>query len=369
MEEKLCAYWLCCFQEIGHRKKQRLMEFFGSASGVFRAFDKRTVNTGNWINRIPGIQEKDITLLTANHDMEFIKRQYELMEKRGISFVYQEEAHWPGRLKHIEDAPVGLFFKGQLPEEKTPAVAVVGARAASREGQAVACKFGRELAERGVQVISGMAKGIDIAAQRGALEAGNTWAVLGNGVDICYPRQNIEEFMRMQQQGGLLSEYPPGAPSIPWHFPMRNRIISGISDGVLVVEARAGSGSLITAQTALEQGREIFVVPGNILDGRYEGGNELLKSGACPVTRVRDILDGLGLFYGEDTDRQEKKNEVMLETMEEMVYASLSFEPIHISVLVEKTSLKLQEVMEILLGLQLKKLVSAVGNSYFVLRP
>ena len=166
----------------------------------------------------------------------------------------------------------------------------------------------------------------------------------------------------------MLSEYPPGTPSLPWHFPMRNRIISGISDGVLVVEARAGSGSLITAETALEQGRDIFVVPGNILDGRYEGGNELLKSGAFPVTKVQDILDGLGLFYEEDVTEQKKKNEVMLETVEKMVYANLSFEPVHISVLVERTSLKLQEVMEILLGLQLKKLVSAVGNSYFVLR-
>lgn len=395
-KETLCAYWLCCFQEIGNKKKRNLINFFGSPLEVFRAFDKKVISpviqndmpardgvqaekSGLFLREgfaeylqkhIPGLQEKDITLLTANHDMEFIRRQYELMENRGISFVYQEEGHWPARLKNIDDAPLGLFFKGRLPEENVPAVAVVGARAASREGQIIARRFGRELAENGIQVISGMAKGVDIAAQRGALEAGcgTTWAVLGNGVDICYPRQNIEEFMLIQQRGGLLSEYPPGVSSLPWHFPMRNRIISGISDGVLVVEARAGSGSLITAETALDQGKEIFVVPGNILDGRYEGGNELLKSGAFPVTKVQDILDGLGLFDRDNMAGQKKKNEVMLETTEKMVYANLSFEPVHISVLVEKTSLKLQEVMEILLGLQLKKLVSAVGNSYFVIK-
>ena len=249
-------------------------------------------------------------------------------------------------------------------------MAVVGAREASYEAKQIADKFGYELAENGIQVISGMARGVDIAAQRGAMKAANgrTYAVLGTGADICYPREHIEPYMMMQENGGVISEFPPGTPALPYNFPMRNRIISALSDGILVLEARKGSGSLITAEAGLEQGKEIFVVPGNILNPLYEGGNELLKNGAAPVTKVRDILDGLGLFFDEDVVERKKKSQVMLETPEKIVYAMLSLEPIHISHIAEKTNLELTSVMEILFSLQMKQLVQTVGNSYYAVK-
>lgn len=136
---------------------------------------------------------------------------------------------------------------------------------------------------------------------------GRTYGVMGTGIDICYPREHIEFYMLMQENGGVISEFPLQTPALPYHFPMRNRIISGLSDGILVIEAGKGSGSLITAEIGLEQGRDIFVVPGNLMNPKYEGGNELLKNGAGLVTKVRDILDGLGLFYDSDVVERKKK--------------------------------------------------------------
>ena len=154
------------------------------------------------------------------------------------------------------------------------------------------------------------ARGIDISAQKGALDipGGKTYGVLGTGVDICYPREHIEQYMLMQRRGAVISEYAPGSRGFRSNFARRNRIISGLSDGVLVIAAREGSGSLITAECALEQGKEVFIVPGNILDPSYAGGNQLLKSGAAVVTDIQDILDGLGAFWDINYSAQKKKS-------------------------------------------------------------
>ncbi len=360
MEEKVFAFWLCSLPGFGWQKIHRLLDYFGSPRDIFYGEEKH-------FRQIERLSDKDRKTLLAGRDSEKVKRCYDDVQRKGIFFVYRGEEEYPEKLKSFEDMPYGIFYRGRLPIKGMPCVAIVGARAASYEAKQVADKFGYGLAENGVQVISGMARGVDIAAQKGALHSANgrTYAVLGTGVDICYPREHIEPYMMIQENGGLISEFPLGTPAFPYNFPLRNRIISALSDGVLVLEARKGSGSLITAETGLEQGREIFVVPGNIFNPLYEGSNELLKNGAIPVTGVRDILDGLGLFFDEDVVERKKKSQVMLETPEKIVYAMLSLEPVHISRIVEKTGLELTSVMEILFSLQMKRLVQTVGNNYY----
>lgn len=363
MEEKIFAFWLCNLPGIGHRKIEYLLAYFGCPREIF--FGKE-----HHFAQIRGLQEKDRKFLSQKRTEDSLKKSYEEVCRRGISFVYREEEDYPEKLRQLSGMPYGLYYRGRLPEQNIPSVAVVGAREASYGGRQIAGKLSFELAENGIQVISGLARGIDIAAHRGALKAarGKTYAVLGTGVDICYPGQHIETYMMMQESGGVLSEFPVQAPALPYHFPMRNRIISGLSDGILVIEAGKKSGSLITAEAGLEQGKEIFVVPGNIADSRYEGGNELLKSGAVLVTGIRDILDGLGLFYDCDVIERKKKVNDMLETTEKMVYAMLSLEPVHISEIIEKTGLTPVSVMEILLSMQMRHLVQTIGNNYFAIR-
>ncbi len=363
MEQKLYDFWLCSRKGIGLRKRERLLRHFGSPEEIFFASEEQ-------YRQVKGINEKDIASLSAGRSKEAVREEYDRLARQGISFVSVRQDGFPEKLKQIADAPYGLYYRGNLPDEKKPCVAVVGARDASFEGMQIARKFGYELAANGIQVISGMARGIDIHAQRGALDyaGGSTYSVLGTGADVCYPRQHIEEYMLMQEHGGVITEFPPASPSLPFQFAMRNRIISGLSDGVLLIEAGEKSGSLITAETGLEQGREIFVVPGGILDSRYKGGNKLLKQGAAPVTCVSDILDGLGIFLDAPAAERMKKSDVMLETTEKIVYASLGLEPVHVSCIAEQTGLPLQNVMEILLALQVRNMVDTVGNNYFVIR-
>ena len=363
MEEKIFAFWLCNLPGIGHRKIEHLLAYFGCPREIFFGSEQHFA-------RIQGLLEKDRELLSKNRTEDSLKKSYEEFCKRGNSFVYREEESYPEKLRQLSDMPYGIYYKGKLPEQNIPSIAVVGAREASYGGRQIADKLSFELAENGIQVISGLARGIDIAAHRGALKSarGKTFAVLGTGVDICYPGQHIETYMIMQENGGVLSEFPMQAPALPYHFPMRNRIISGLSDGILVIEAGKKSGSLITAEAGLEQGKEIFVVPGSIADSRYEGGNELLKSGAVLVTGIKDILDGLGLFYDCDVVERKKKINDMLETTEKMVYAMLSLEPVHISEIIEKTGLSPVSVMEILLSMQIRHLVQAIGNNYFAIK-
>lgn len=360
MEESVYAFWLHTLQGIGSKKQQELLRVYGSLEQIYYGDRRR-------LQEISCLNEADKKRLAHPTEPTVLKSELAALKKRGIRFCYREEKAYPARLRCIADAPLGLFYRGNLPEEDRPAVAVVGGRNASYESRSIAGKLGRQLAENGIAVISGLARGIDISAQRGAMEipSGRTYAVLGTGIDICYPREHIEPYMQMQKKGGVLSEYPVGTAGFAGNFARRNRIISGLSDGVLVVGAREGSGSLITAECALEQGREVFVVPGSITDSGYAGGNELLKSGAALVTDVQDILDALGIFLDENFSSRKKKNEVMLETTEKIVYAILGFDGIHISEIVARTEITVPEVMKALLSLEKKNLIVMLGQHYY----
>jgi DNA processing protein len=202
---------------------------------------------------------------------------------------------FPTPLLAIPDFPPALWFRGALEALRDPAVAIVGSRAASSVALEVASRLGADLADAGVVVVSGLARGVDSAAHRGALDKGRTIAVLGSGVDRIYPPEHAALAADIVARGLVLSEYPPGTPPLAFHFPRRNRLISGLSRAVVVIEASDHSGSLITASCALEQGRDVMVVPGNVLSGRSRGGHALIRDGAKIVETADDILQELGL--------------------------------------------------------------------------
>lgn len=363
MEERHYLYWLASIPGIGAVKAGRLMEYYGNVRDIYMSEESELIF-------IEGISEKDAENIVSSRDEKRIVSSYEKILQSGIRMVFKGEPGYPMKLTNIYNAPYCLYYKGSLPDEDRPVVAVVGARNASYEGMQIAHKIGRELAELGVQIVSGLARGIDISGQRGALSVpeGRTYGIMGCGIDTCYPRQHIEEYMLIQQNGGIISEYAPGIKAYAGNFPMRNRIISGLSDGVLVIEAGEKSGSLITAELGMEQGKDVFVVPGSITNPLYCGSNSLIKQGAAVVTDTMDILDALGIFYDNNMQEKKRKNEVMLETSEKIVYASLSLEPVHISEIIQRTGLNTQKTMDLLISLEMKKLICMVGNNYYALK-
>ncbi len=227
-----------------------------------------------------------------------------------IRRIKKGERDYPKRLLELSGAPKELYVLGKLPTEQLPAVAVIGARDCSEYGKYVAAQLGSFFGRNGVQVISGMARGIDGIAQEAALDAGgSSFAVLGSGVDVCYPVGNKRLYEKLKLTGGVLSEYPVGTPAYSWNFPPRNRIVSGLADVVIVVEARAKSGTLITVDMALEQGREVYVIPGRVTDGLSAGCNRLLKLGAGMLLDPQEFLEELREIHansGHGGEWQEK---------------------------------------------------------------
>lgn len=247
--------------------------------------------------------------------------------KEGVYCYEQCDPRYPRRLAAYGGMPAKIFVKGGLPGEQVPTVAVVGARMCTQYGRRQAFAFSKALAQQGVQIISGMARGIDGCAHAGALAGGGqTFAVLGCGVDICYPRENRKIYDRIKGQGGILSEFPLGTEPLAWHFPMRNRIISALADVVLVIEAKQKSGSLITADFALEQGKSVFALPGRVGDGLSSGCNRLIAQGAGIACSVNSILEELELkrIFDPPTD---KKSRIGLASVKDLVYSCVDLNP------------------------------------------
>jgi len=275
-----------------------------------------------------------------------------------------QDAAYPAALRTIADPPQRLYVRGTLQEADHRAVAVVGARRASAYGLAVAEWLGQELARSGVTVISGLARGIDAAAHRGALQGGGrTIAVLGCGVDIVYPPEHARLTVQIIEAGAVVSEFPPGTPPLRHQFPRRNRLISGLSLGVVVVEGRADSGALITADCALEQGREVFAVPGGVFAETSALPHRLLQQGAKLLTTVEDILEELRL---PKPPTSAAASAIALEGTEAAVYAQLSLDPQHMDVLALRCRLPVAEVARVLLGLELRGLVRALPGQRYV---
>lgn len=284
----------------------------------------------------------------------------------GIRYISKTDREFPEKLLELPDCPEGLYVKGALPDPKKKAVAIVGARMCSAYGRATASWFARVLAANDVQIISGLALGIDGAAHEGALLAdGRTFAVLAGGADVCYPRANIGLYEQMKGQGGILSEEPPGRPPLSGLFPKRNRIISALSDAVLVVEARKKSGSLITADFAAEQGRDLFAVPGRLEDELSRGCNELIFQGAGIALSPEGMLESMGNRI-KKSDNSENVLRNVLAREENMVYSCLSLQPKSLEELCRITKFSITSVMEAVTLLQLRGLIKEIGRNRYV---
>lgn len=360
-EEKQYWYWLSKIEEAGCAARSLLRRCFPSLRELYHAGEGQ-------LGKIDGLTEKVRRALLSPKYRNGVFEEFHKLEERGIYFVTRDEPMYPERLRELAQAPDFLFYRGELPEEQQPAVAMIGARECTSYGRGIAQELAGELAAAGVRIISGMARGIDGYAQRSALKYGKSYGVLGCGIDICYPMDNYTLYEELIERGGLLSEYPPGSPGTPYHFPMRNRLISGLSDGIVVVEARKKSGTLITVEHALDQGREVFAVPGRLGDPLSEGCNELLRQGAGMVLKSTDILEELLKHYPNVCIKPKKrKNNFLLAEEEKIVYAYLSLEPKHIETLLQEVKMALPELMKILFSLETKGIVySPAGNYYAV---
>ncbi|MCM1268279.1 MAG: DNA-processing protein DprA [Bacteroidales bacterium] len=287
--EKAYLHWLYQAAGIGARGFLRALTPFGTAEEIYRQ-----LLSGQLAKRIAPRYGKKVTQMSEFSKTYDVETAYGKMRERGIQFLTEREAAFPQRLRKIPDAPFALYCVGRLPEERKWTVAVIGARECTEYGKFMAEEFGAALARAGVQVVSGLARGIDGVSQKSALQAGGySLGVLGCGVDICYPEENRELYETLAKAGGFCSEYPPGTPPKAVFFPPRNRLISGFADGLLVIEAKEKSGTLITVDMALEQGREVYALPGRATDPLSGGCNRLIRQGAGLVCTPEELLEEL----------------------------------------------------------------------------
>jgi len=316
-----------------------------------------------------GLSKKATEAIRSQRTLGKAARELDRINKKGYTVLTIEDDRYPEYLREIFDPPCVLYCAGDLDALKKPAVSIVGARRSSPYGRAVAEKLAFELASRGIVIVSGMARGIDSMAHWGALRGGKTVAVLGSGLDTIYPRENKRLFDKIIESGAVITEYPLGSMPLGFHFPLRNRIISGLSMAVVVAEAAERSGSLISARLALEQNREVMAVPGNITSKLSKGTNWLIKNGAKLIEEWRDIVEELPPYVRETiTMEPELKGEdkVKLSPEERDIIRHLTKDGLtHIDVIVKKTDLSVSEVLSVLLKLELKGVVTQNPGKFF----
>jgi len=288
-------------------------------------------------------------------------------EKAGIHALPWSDPAFPSLLAAISDCPPVLWYYGDLTSLQAPTIAIVGSRAATSVAVDTAARLAADLTARGVTVVSGLARGVDSAAHRGALTNGRTIAVLGSGVDYIYPPEHKPLAAQIAEAGLVLSEYPPGTAPLPHHFPLRNRLISGLSLATVVIEASEKSGSLITAGCALEQGREVMAVPGNVLSGRNRGGHALLKDGAKIVETADDIVEGLGWDPAADRSiNPEASSSATAASADPVLRAMVADEPYDLDALASSSGLDARRLLPRLIELELAGLVRRQGGGRFV---
>ena len=349
-------YWINNIEGIGNSKIRRLLAVYGEPERVYRAKEGELMAIG-------GLTEKDIYNILSEKVRKDIFFNYDKAEKKGENFVFPIEDGYPHKLKELYDRPNILYYKGKLPDNNKYSVAIVGSSRCSDYGRHVAMEMAGVMAKAGVNVISGLAMGIDTEAHKGAVySGGNTYAVLAGGVDKCYPAGNFNLYMDIIGKGGIISEYPPNTLTTPGMFPLRNRIISGMSDAVIVVEAGAKSGSLITAACALEQNRLVYAVPGRIGEPMGKGCNELIAEGAMVITDYDTVLKDLGLSY-----EIEEKNNIGLASNEKMLYSLLlDFTPRSLETIIRESGLGADVAVKGLISLEMNGYIREKSKNFYV---
>lgn len=357
-DNKKYMYWLYNINGIGNIKIEKLILHFKTAKNIFYASEDDLKDVGI-------INDIDIKNILNKSNINKVFEQYYKLSERGIYFVVKDDKQYPNKLKNIYNAPQALYIRGNLPQENEKIIAIVGARDCSNYGKEMASYFAQVLSLNNISIISGLARGIDLYGHLGALKSNKkTYAVMGCGIDICYPKENIDVYMKIIKNGAIISDYNLGTAPKPQLFPLRNRIISGLSDGIFVIEAKEKSGSLITVDLGLEHGKQIYALPGRVTDILSKGCNKLLKMGAKIVTTPDDILEDFYCNY-KNFSIENKKNNKLLETNQKIVYAILSLEPKHIDEIIFETKLNRSEICEILYDLENKGFIKETVKNYY----
>ncbi len=342
---------------VGSILFKRLTQAFGTPEAVFQASSKD-------LERVEGIGPKVLESLKRLGWKGQVEKELRSAEKIGARLVTWDDDEYPPNLKQIYDPPPILYVLGSLKPQDRRAVAVVGSRYPTAYGLMFAQRIAMGLSQQGITVVSGLARGVDSSAHRGALTAGGrTIGVLGCGIDIFYPPENRRLYGEVEAQGALITEFPLGTPPDSDHFPIRNRVISGISLGVVVVEATLRSGSLITARFALDQGREVFAVPGNADSARSAGANRLIREGAKLVTRAEDILEEISIPLRAE---EEPPPQPKLSEEEARIFSILGPQATHIDQVIAGSGLSSAQVSAALLSLELAGHVKQLPGMRFI---
>lgn len=345
---------------VGIKRLHQLIAMIGSAEKVLNS-------PISLLADIPGISHTVASRIKTNQDRNMAEEIVGKIEKMDWNYFLFSDPNYPTALKHISDPPVHLFYKGTYTEADNNAIAIVGSRSASENGRIFTENTATALAENGITVVSGMARGIDTCAHRGALKAnGRTLAVFGSSLDIIYPPEGRKIAREIIESGAILSEFLPGTiPNGP-NFPRRNRIISGLSQGIIVIEAAEKSGALSTANHALEQNREVFAVPGSPRSATSKGTNQLLKDGAALLTSVEDIFEQLPRLKGNVKIGKIQK-ELELTKSEKLLIELFDENPIHIDILSREINRSVPDLMPLLLALELKGILKELSGKRYIL--
>jgi len=355
--ELACIYFFHTLNGVGNRTLWKIKQEFGTFQRCFEA-DQGSLHNSLFPTSVQA------AMAEAKHHADPLLLLEKLLAN-AINICCVEDEDYPELLRSIYDPPYIFYYRGRLEILKEFCIGVVGSRAATSYGRIQARRFGIELARQGMVVVSGMARGIDTEAHQGALEAeGKTVAVLGSGLNVVYPPENRRLFDRICESGLVISEFPPHTHPEPGNFPVRNRTISGLSRGVLVVEAKQRSGALITADFALEQGREVFAIPGPINSKNSAGTNYLIKQGACLVSCIEDILDD----YGLNDLPEVRQGELFfdLDNEESAFLENMGHEAVHFDALIAATALSMGQLSTMLLKMELKGIIRALPGNYYV---
>jgi DNA processing protein len=360
-------YWIAFNLVFAEKLKEagRLFKTFSKIEEIF----KLSVSDLTEI----GIDKENAKKISSPQSLDSADRELEWLSRNHYSVLTIEDEKYPGFLREIYDPPYVLYYAGTLDGFEKPMVSIVGSRRPSPYGLAVAERLAEDLASYGIVVVSGMAKGVDSAAHWGALKNGQTIAVLGSGLDRIYPKENKNLMKKIMENGLVLTEYHHKSPPLGQHFPLRNRIISGLSLALVVAEAAQRSGSLISARLALEENREVMAVPGNVTSSLSQGTNWLIKNGAKLVEDWKDVIEDLPSPYREDLltearrrKREEKTVQIVLNEQEKQIMELLCPDSlIHIDKLVEKSAYSVSEILSILLSLELKGLIIQRPGKFF----
>ncbi len=344
---------------VGPTRLRKLISVLGSPEAVLEASYRQLIG-------IEGIDQKTARKIKQGPNKEFVKIQLQKIKENGVNVLSYWDEDYPDSLKRIYDPPAFLFYKGQTKVLKTPAIAVVGTRIPSNYGKLVTEKFVRILAQNHFTIISGFARGVDSIAHKAALKNNAfTIAVLGNGLDVLYPPENKNLFNQIENNGIILSEYPMGTPPDSGNFPKRNRIISGISVGVLVTEAGIKSGALLTAIYANDQNREVFAIPSSVLTPKSAGCHKLIKQGAILAEQPEEIIQVIAPQIQLHKDTDQRKTQQLNGAMKK-IYQVLSGEPLHVDQIAIQTGLSPAETLSNLLTLELMGLIRQMAGKMFI---